>query len=159
MRNGLLDATFNITGVRVIDLGPADGLAIQPSGQIVISGTGAEGYLIRLNASDGSTDTSFGTGGTGVVTLPGTVFKISTISPSDGRLIVMGQSSGNQTVSRFSVDGVLDTTFATAGVFSANLGYLGGEASVSVQPDGNIIIARTVYSSYPTAANVSAWPA
>ncbi len=88
------------------------------------------------------------------MTLAGTVFKISTISPSDGRLIVMGQSSGNQTVSRFSVDGVLDTTFATSGVFSANLGYLGGEASVSVQPDGKIIIARTVYSSYPTVANV-----
>ncbi len=66
----------------------------------------------------------------------------------------MGQSSGNQTVSRFSVDGVLDTTFAASGVFSANLGYLGGEASVSVQPDGQIIIARTVYSSYPTVANV-----
>ncbi len=104
--DGSLDTSFNATGVRVIDLGPADGLAIQPSGQIVISGTGADGYLIRLNASDGSTDTSFGTDG--VVTLAGTVFKITTISPTNGRLIVMGQSSGNQTVSRFSVDGVLD---------------------------------------------------
>ncbi len=113
---------------------------------------GSTHAYIRLNASDGRTDTSFGTDG--VVTLAGTVFKISTISPSDGRLIVMGQSSGNQTVSRFSVDGVLDTTFATSGVFSANLGYLGGEASVSVQPDGKIIIARTVYGSYPTVANV-----
>src|SRR5207247_583309 len=69
--NGLLDSDFGAGGKVVTDLGGNDAiysLALQPDGKIIAGGaTNASGpyifALVRYDAEDGSTDTSFGSGG------------------------------------------------------------------------------------------------
>ncbi len=147
--DGSLDSGFGASGIDAIDLGPADGVTIQSGGSIVISGSGADGYLTRLNASDGSTDTSFGTDG--VVTIPGTVFKLTMQSTSDDRLVVMSQYQSAITISRYNADGSADTSFTT---YAVELGWLGGNGGLAMQADGKIVFARSVYGSYPTQAAI-----
>ncbi len=147
--DGSLDSGFGASGIDPIDLGPADGVTIQSGGAIIISGSGADGYLTRLNASDGSTDTSFGTDG--VVTIPGTVFKLTMQSTSDDRLVVMSQYQSAITISRFNADGSADTSFTT---YAVELGWLGGNGGLAMQADGKIVFARSVYGSYPTQAAI-----
>ncbi len=153
--DGSLDTSFgeasgtSHTGVRLLNYGPADGVTVQSSGNLVICGSADNGYLIRLNASDGSTDTSFGTDG--VVTIPGTVFKLTVQSTSDDRLVVMSQYQSAITISRYNADGSADTSFTT---YAVELGWLGGNGGLAMQADGKIVFARSVYGSYPTQAAI-----
>ncbi len=153
--DGSLDTTFghvvgsSHTGIRLIDLGPASGMTVQSDGDLVICGSGDNGYLIRLNASDGSTDTSFGT--SGVVTIPGTVFKLTMQSTSDDRLVVMSQYQSAITISRYNADGSADTSFST---YAVELGWLAGNGGLAMQADGKVIFARSVYATHPTDAGI-----
>ncbi len=153
--DGSLDTSFghvvgsSHTGIRLIDLGPASGMTVQSDGDLVICGSGDNGYLIRLNASDGSTDTSFGT--SGVVTIPGTVFKLTMQSTSDDRLVVMSQYQSAITISRYNADGSADTSFST---YAVELGWLAGNGGLAMQADGKVIFARSVYATHPTDAGI-----
>ena len=85
LTNGALDATFDADGYRSIQVGPgvttdeAWGVAVQQNGRIVLTGTTSptvnnyDFAAVRLNA-DGSTDTTFGSGGWGRYDLSGTAY-------------------------------------------------------------------------------------
>ncbi|MGC9948783.1 MAG: hypothetical protein ABSF64_20640, partial [Bryobacteraceae bacterium] len=77
-----------------------EGLVLQPDGKILLS----YGALTRLNV--GSLDTTFGSGGTAAI-----VGGQSVALQSDGKILV----GGGSTMSRYSSDGTLDTSFGIAG--------------------------------------------
>jgi uncharacterized delta-60 repeat protein len=103
--NGTLDTTFAAAGLAIFENPNAfpripEGLVLQPDGKILLS----YGALTRLNV--GSLDTTFGSGGTAAI-----VGGQSVALQSDGKILV----GGGSTMSRYSSDGTLDTSFGIAG--------------------------------------------
>jgi uncharacterized delta-60 repeat protein len=140
--DGSLDGTFNIgTGANL----PIQTITIQPDGKIIIGGdfTSYNGTLInriaRLNA-DGSLDGTFNIG-------TGANQSIRTVTiQSDGQLIIGGSfTSYNGTpinrIARLNTDGSLDTSFVVGTGVNA-----GGVYTVTIQPDGKIVICGFFFS-------------
>ncbi|HXY50951.1 MAG TPA: delta-60 repeat domain-containing protein [Terriglobales bacterium] len=143
--NGTLDPSFGDNGeVANSFLGASDvgaGLAIQSNGQIVVVGNdggGGHSVLARYN-SNGSLDTSFGTGGYVSVSNPALADALALqadgkiVVASVGLLIQPGVSYGS--VGRFNPDGSVDTTFGTSGVTA----FPGAATAVALLPSGNIL--------------------
>jgi uncharacterized delta-60 repeat protein len=147
--DGTLDTTFGSGGKVLPDYNSSGGsfhaVAIQGDGKIVIAGvafpSGAgEWALIRYN-SDGSLDTTFGSGGEVL-----TSFEIqnsddapnSVAIQADGKIVAAGGSASSFALARYNSDGSLDTSFGTAGkVTTAFAGSIYENAfSLGIQSDG-----------------------
>lgn len=120
-------------------------MVVQPDGKIVLGG-GAyvpEGFgiwhlaLARFN-SDGSVDTSFGSGGK-TIGPPGHLYGLA--EESGGKLLAAGRAGSSEfAVVRFNADGGVDAGFAGDGISTLNLSSAGSQADdVVVQPDGKIV--------------------
>ncbi len=142
--NGTLDPSFGDNGkVANSFLGASDvgaGLAIQSNGQIVVVGNDGGGghcVLARYN-SNGSLDTSFGTGG--YVSVSNPALAVALALQADGKIVVAGGGLGPDandpyigSVGRFNPDGSVDTTFGTSGVTA----FPGAATAVALLPSGN----------------------
>jgi uncharacterized delta-60 repeat protein len=165
--DGSLDPSFDLDGRRQIAFQGQDGiqdLDVYPDGRILISGFTAPsgsvdacGLMFRLN-SDGSDDTSFGTGGS-VCFQPATgtpplTFVTGPLILDDGRIIATGivnSGSGDPfaNVDMFAAgrlaDGSPDLSFGSSGVriFAFDQGGSNFDASLAsaLQPDGRIVMA------------------
>jgi uncharacterized delta-60 repeat protein len=127
-------------------------VVIQPDGKIVAAGWAwmfgyGQWVVSRLN-SDGSLDTTFGSGGT-VATLIGNIGPWAGPSVSlqtDGKIVVAGtshpaQDTYNFAVARYNTDGSLDTTFNGTGTFSTLIGSSSNAYAMVIQPaDGKIVV-------------------
>lgn len=153
-----LDATWGFRGNAGIGR-QTTGIAISgdkvlavENGEIRFGGSGPSGqyvdtYVSRYTLS-GEPDATFGYGGR---TLPFPAggndfsqrFGAISIAPN-GKIIAVGEASGAAFVVRYSVDGLLDTTFGANGWtrVTPGIGILNA-GSVAVQPDGKIVIAGT----------------
>jgi uncharacterized delta-60 repeat protein len=156
-RDGSLDTTFGRAGIVRTDLGGSDGvvdLVVQPDGAVVAVGNsgGAAGndFAVARYHSDGSLDTSFGTGGT-VRTDIGTdtddIARAVALQP-DGRIVVVGGSNARRrayhdfVLVRYTDDGRLDSGFGAAGRVLTSFGGSNDDAlAVMLQPDGRIVAA------------------
>ncbi|NJL21410.1 MAG: hypothetical protein HC895_12220 [Leptolyngbyaceae cyanobacterium SM1_3_5] len=137
---------------------------MQSDGKLVVAGiarTRAEldgdFALVRYN-SDGSLDTTFGTGGKVATDFDrlgdsGT----SVVLQSDGKLVIAGLArSGDQTrpaLVRYNSDGAIDTTFGTNGkvlmnvASGAEIGPFNLRYSVALQPNGKLVVAGTALTA------------
>ena len=157
--DGSLDTSFASGGTLILPVGSqnsyAYGVAIQPDGKILVSGTadttssGSSWALVRLNPT-GTLDTTFG-GGTGEVftsfmanSSAGPGYADSITLQADGRIVVAGDAEVSVTttkshgvvtttytygaaVARYNTNGSLDTTFGNGGrVTNTNLTIPGG---------------------------------
>jgi uncharacterized delta-60 repeat protein len=140
--DGSLDASFGVNGRVVTDFfADNDGIAaiaMQPDGKIVASGSASRGgasnlALARYN-TDGSLDTTFGSGGKVTSTL-GRALAVAL--QADGKIAV--GTFGPVALARFNADGSLDTTFGSGGTtataFTIN--------DVTVDAIGRIVAAGT----------------
>src|SRR5947199_1845 len=152
---GSLDATFGAGGkVTTSFSGSADmnALVVQPDGKLVAAGVVFNGVrwdfaLARYN-TDGSLDTTFGTGGKVVTAIgtDGTGASALVLQP-DGKLVAAGTtttdgSTYDFTVVRYNTNGSLDTTFGTGGEVTTPIGI--GDNGVSAlvrQSDGKLVAA------------------
>jgi uncharacterized delta-60 repeat protein len=155
--NGSLDTGFGSGGVaRVLNGQFGDGyaVAIQRNGQIVAVGTanaatgGTFVAVVRLN-SNGSLDTSFGSGGTDVINLGYDSLALAVALQSDGKIVIAGsQAPGlqvpNALIARLTPTGGLDPSFNGTGAYAHQ--YAQGAANsafnaLAVQSDGKIVAA------------------
>jgi uncharacterized delta-60 repeat protein len=149
--NGAVDGTFGVGG-QATPLFSVAGVIVQADGKIVTVGTptiqgGSQFAVARYNA-DGSSDTTFGTGGE-VTTDFGSRGAASGVAlQSDGKIVAVGTGSVSSSITGFAVarynpDGSLDAGFATAGKALTTLsGNLFAPANtVAVQLDGKIVVA------------------
>src|SRR5262249_40283533 len=104
--DGTLDTTFG-TGGEVLTTFPASNnqryandVTVQADGQIVVGGYytaplpgGIQPVIVRYN-SDGTLDSTFGTGGVATAALYNVVLGVA-IQPTTGRIIVAGRNNGN----------------------------------------------------------------
>ena len=103
----------------------------------------------------GELDTTFGTGGkvTDELGLADNVPTDAVVQP-DGKIVVVGNGTGNFEVTRLNGDGSVDTAFGDGGTSSHTFDSVGaltaggdsGARAVALQPDGKIVVAGTVES-------------
>jgi uncharacterized delta-60 repeat protein len=156
--NGGIDATFGGDGLVTTDFvataGKADearAVLVQPDGKIVAAGIADLGTLstvgdfavARYNV-DGTLDNTFSDDGM-VTTNIGHDNIWGAALQDDGKIVVVGNSSGDFGIVRFNTNGTLDTTFSGDGKLAAVVGAgISDEAhAVTVQPDDKILVAGT----------------
>src|SRR5437867_955577 len=165
--DGTLDTTFGRGGkVRTDFPGLAavpSAVVIQPDGKIVVAGgafplfTFAGNFEVVRYNSNGSLDTSFGSGGIVTTTFPQGSYAFAVALQSDGKIIAAGtvfvdfnpgdMSNTDFALARYNPDGSLDTTFGNGGTVTTD--FLGNEDdvfSVLIQPDGKIIAVGSANS-------------
>ena len=156
---GGLDITFGTGGVFTDSAGEfnnsgtsGDVVAVQSDGKIIAAGTiGFAAGTVRLN-TNGTLDSSFGTGGTVTINFPGSnegpAQVIGVAIQADGKIVV-GISNLNADanplfiLARLNPDGSLDTSFGSGGVVETQIGPFGSAAAsvFALQSDGKILLA------------------
>ena len=155
LNDGDLDTTFGLNGkvttafggITPVDLGAAVGL--QKNGKIVVAGTASSVFfgVARYN-TDGSLDTSFGTGGLVTTLIGNTALGFATVLQENGKIVVAGSSlmgGFNFAVARYNTDGSLDISFnptgGLPGTRTTNFGGTDQGFAVALQKDGKIVVA------------------
>jgi len=130
-------------------------IAIQPDGGVLVAGSlnHQQSVLIRYK-SDGSRDTSFGTGGVVVTAIGIANWTTSIVVQPDGKIVAAGASVDLENVQRFALvrynrDGSLDGTFGSNGIVRTNFESSGPNRAVvanslSLQRDGRIVAAGRI---------------
>lgn len=151
---GTLDPNFGTNGVARYDGGGEDrgwSVALQDDGKAIVTGlsfSGAYRDLILLRYdTDGTLDTSFGTGGVARYDGGDDDVGRSVAFQSDGKSLVTGWSDkmtpgtdDDLLLLRYNIDGTLDTTFGVGGVVRYDNGNQDWGHDVVTQPDNKIIV-------------------
>lgn len=140
--NLTFDATFNVSGPTPSNQAPQS-MAIQSDDKIIVVGSftgfsgGSNGFgVARLNAN-GSIDTSFNVGGSGISLVNYVAYTCAI--QQDGKILVGGQFGSYNGVScgsliRLNSNGSVDTTFTFPNYSSSWV------SRVLIQPDGKILV-------------------
>ena len=156
---GDIDPTFGSDGLittTISDTSTDFGLdvVIQPDGKIVVAGmsTGL-GFLILRYQSDGTLDTSFGSGGKVIPSVGERAFAVA-LQP-DGKIVATGHGPGvdgmynDITVARFTADGTLDSSFGNGGKVTTDyFGYHDYGYDLVVLDDGKILVSGAAQSRF-----------
>ena len=135
----------NLDGVLPFNAFAIYRLAVQNDGKIIVAGWNRF-ILARLN-SDGSVDTSFGTNGVVTTEFPDPTSYLSNIAiQGDGKIVAAGRTEPSSStykiaLSRYNVDGSLDTSFGTSGrVITPGRGS-SLVTDLTLQADNKIVVA------------------
>ncbi|GBE00189.1 calx-beta domain protein [bacterium BMS3Abin07] len=157
--DGSLDTSFGSGGIATTAIGTGDSkanaVAIQSDGKIVVAGDSAVsgttfGFTLVRYKTDGSLDTSFGSGGIATTAIGTGALASDVAIQSDGKIVAAGASalSGTTfgfTLVRYKTDGSLDTTFnsaeTTPGIVITPIGLTAFVFNDAIQPDGKIVAA------------------
>ena len=148
---GSLDPTFGTGGiVTTPNTGAPVAIAIQSDGRILVAGESTSGEfptlgLARYN-TDGSLDSTFGTGG--IVTDNSVSPAFAMTLQSDGKILAGAIKGASLAVLRFNTNGSLDSTFGSGGI--ASFGQFGVFFSpitggIAVETNATIVVAATTH--------------
>ncbi|HYV92928.1 MAG TPA: T9SS type A sorting domain-containing protein [Chitinophagales bacterium] len=159
-QDGTLDSTFSGDGKVSTAIGQSNDLAysvaVQADGKIVATGyssggTTIEFALVRYN-EDGSFDSTFNTDGKVTTAVGGTNDQAyaAAIQP-DGKIVAAGFSTNGPedyfALVRYNTDGSLDSSFSTDGKVTTAIGLHDDKVySITIQPDGKIVVAGYSYN-------------
>jgi uncharacterized delta-60 repeat protein len=140
--DGSLDSTFNGTGVVVGSNGYCYAAAIQSDGKIVAAGWDNGSFAVGRYNTDGSEDTTFGSGG--YVVTSNTGYGGAMGIQASGKIVVAGfnslSSSSEFVIARYTTAGALDTSFGTSGITTTSITGYDHAQSMAIQPDGRIVV-------------------
>ncbi|HWR88775.1 MAG TPA: hypothetical protein VN260_00820, partial [Dissulfurispiraceae bacterium] len=161
--SGVLDPSFGSKGAVTYGLPARDesatAVAVQHDGRIVVAGAEHNGsnndvLVLRYN-SDGTPDTTFGTGGVFTYNAPANsddFAKAVALQPESGKIVVAGGTYNGKNTDvltlTLNTNGTLDTAFGAGGVVVYNGAADGddvGEA-LAVQRDGKIVVAGGTFN-------------
>jgi uncharacterized delta-60 repeat protein len=138
LADGPLDQSFGIDGIVDSPLGLLAGIALQSDGKMVAGGytapSSGDFQIVRF-MSDGTLDTTFGTGG--VTTGPDGIVHSMIMQPDEKSILVGKNSSDVCQLVRYTTTGVLDTTFNNTGIITGSFDSATGG---SLQFDGKIFV-------------------
>ncbi|HET6248728.1 MAG TPA: discoidin domain-containing protein [Tepidisphaeraceae bacterium] len=151
---GVLDTTFGSGGAVQTDFaGNTDmgqAIAVQSDGKIVVVGTTVfidsggvqvQGVgVVRYN-TDGSLDTTFGTGGKAMFDMNGggCTFAREVLIQSDGKILISGQCNNEAMIMRLTSAGALDTSFGSGGIVLSTLSASSQANAMAIMSNGDII--------------------
>ncbi len=174
LETGALDTSFSGDGKVVTDVAPGEnsltsGLAVDPSGRIVLGGTvlagspaGSDDVVLLRYLTGGALDPSFGLGDGIVATATGSEGRGNSLAiDASGRIVVAGSQAeqvyADVTLRRYLADGSLDSTFGAGSLVEADLGTASSDyaSGVALTSEGRIVIAG---ATGPLAQATSPWP-
>lgn len=143
--NGSEDLAIE-TEFRDVSRDEARGVAVQSDGKVLVVGfagdtAGSDDFALARYNTDGSLDTTFGTGGK--VTLhidSGSEHGYDVLVQSDGKIVIVG-GDRHFYAARFNSDGSLDTSFDGDGKVTIDFGSTSGARRAVLQADGKIVMA------------------
>ena len=160
---GNLDPSFGNGGIVAATAEGMGGIAVQPDGKIVVAGTSnSEEFRLARYLPDGSSDPSFGDGGSVETQVGEWAFATAIALQPDGKIVVAGSSyQGGDgpplireefTLARYNPDGSLDTSFGNDGITntvipeqqSPNACFPASQAAAHalvILPGGDIVVA------------------
>ena len=156
--DGTLDTNFDTDGIKEINLGTdfsiASSVAVDANDNIIVA-TNFYGKLIKLNALDGTFDTSFGSNG--IVTYQSDYDKYVKVAVDYNNKIVVcsykfsSNSGYYNKIQRLNENGTFDTTFNSGTEVQFNYGasepsYVNG---LQIQNDNKIIVSITENGNVP----------
>ncbi|WP_239290760.1 hypothetical protein, partial [Candidatus Nitrotoga sp. 1052] len=139
-----LDSSFGSSGI--VRIGVPSGAedtpsasALQRDGKLLLAGRTAgqqsHAFVVRL-LPNGTPDATFGQNGIALFDLPN-VDRVQQIEQgADGSILINGSNASGLVLTRLTATGVLDTSFGTQGLFSADV----TPARFVQQPDGGLLI-------------------
>jgi uncharacterized delta-60 repeat protein len=148
--DGTLDTSFGSGGRVSTDFTPGtdagSAVAAGSDGKIVVAGLSGGHFALALYRSDGSLDTSFGSGGLvttdfGGATDGGADQANAVAVQRDGRIVAAGGGAVGFALARYNGDATLDTTFGSGGKVNTDVGAGGFAYELAVQGDGKIVAA------------------
>lgn len=163
---GDLDPTFGTAGMVTTDINRstdiAQAVAVQADGKLVVVGQtykhndfSGEDFVVTRYNTDGTLDSSFGSGGRVRTDFPGlAAVPSSVVIQPNGKIVVAGGAFplftflGNFEVVRYNPNGSLDTSFGNGGIVTTNFPEGSYASSVALQADGKIIAAGTVFVDF-----------
>jgi uncharacterized delta-60 repeat protein len=150
--SGLLDTNFGQGGKVVLnDFAHSQVVRVITSsdGKIFIgadtnSGSSRDFSIIKLNAN-GTIDTNFATQGRASFDFDGRNDYLSDLLiASDGKILLIGTSSGDFSALRLNTNGSLDTSYGSNGKVITDIGGINDTAnSAALQNDGKLVVAGT----------------
>ncbi len=150
---GVVDTTFGTSGSVVTQIpsennNSVQSIMIDSSNRIIAAGYGSVPgtnavFALARYSNAGVIDTTFGTGGTGIVTTSiGVVAQIfgATLDQS-GNIFTAGLSDNQVAAARYTPNGSLDTTFGISGIITTTVNSNGSQMNaVTVQAsDGRVV--------------------
>ena len=150
--SGALDKTFGTNGLSLTTFGnytaqPA-GIALQSNGQIVVAASGADGFAVERLNTNGSLDTTFGTGGQVTTSFSGSEpTATAVLIQPNGKIVVAGYGETVTyhsevmfpVLARYNTNGTLDTTFGSGGTVVAT-GSDVATAVIGLDANGDIFV-------------------
>jgi uncharacterized delta-60 repeat protein len=148
---GSLDTGFGTGGLLNTTFGSLESwinaMALQADGKIICAGAVSAGSnwgiaLARYH-SDGTLDTTFGTGGLVTTAIGGSSAANAVAVRPDGKILVAGWGyggAGQFVLLRYNQDGSLDTSFGSGGIVLTAVGSAASASSMVIQPDGKIVL-------------------
>ncbi|MBH8576028.1 DUF4347 domain-containing protein, partial [Nostocaceae cyanobacterium CENA369] len=153
--DGTLDNSFGSGGKVTTDIGNATSdtaysITLQTDGKILLAGSSANNFAVVRYNSDGTLDNSFGSSGKVTTNLGGTDVAYSMVMQADGKFILAGKRTSDFALVRYNSDGSLDTSFGSSGQVITDIGSGTSDTaySVSVQPDGKILLAGSSANNF-----------
>ncbi len=161
------DLTFG-GGLAVVTAGAGTdtlkAVALQGDGKVVVVGSASNGTnldfaIARVNA-DGTSDTSFGTGGSQLTSFGGYDDQANALAiQGDGDIVVAGAAGGaggtTFALARYAPDGSLDASFGTSGKATTTIGTSSAAVGVAIQGDGRLVVAGTATISGNSQVSVA----
>jgi uncharacterized delta-60 repeat protein len=123
-----------------------------PGDKLVVAGTSSQGgkrfFVARLDKS-GLPDTTFGNGGFAQIPFAADATAQSVHVLPDGRVLVVGDSSGNIVVARLDAAGAIDTAFGGTGKAMLDVGtpIVGTTARSVLDGAGRVVVMASVGNS------------
>lgn len=156
--DGALDGSFSVDGkvadlVDSLDFLEITGVALQPNGNIIVSGSWDRQFMIRQYKNNGSVNQNFGEGGNVVTTfVPGIGGASDVLIQPDGKILAAGYSGTESSRVKFSLarydeNGVPDYyDFGGLGEVTTTFYEFSQINAITVQPDGKILAGGKVES-------------
>jgi uncharacterized delta-60 repeat protein len=146
--NGILDTTFcNGNGIATNFFGYS--FAIQSDEKILLLGSLFANdtfisVLVRYT-SNGSLDSTFGSGGTLIMPIRTYHFDYSIAIQSNGKIVVAynikNDTSNVFALTRYTINGILDSTFGNGGTGTTPIGFSFSSRSIAIQSNDKIVVA------------------
>jgi len=122
---------------------PATDVAVQPDGKVVVVGASYGNFAVTRYTPSGAPDPTFSGDGRLTTDFGGADDTAhAVVVQPDGKVVVVGASSGNFAVTRYTPGGALDPAFSGDGKHTTTFGSLDDKALAALrQPDGKIVVA------------------
>lgn len=144
LSTGALDATFGAAGKVRFNIAGTDrafAMLLQLDGKIVVAGDSSGDFAVARLNTNGSLDSTFGVGGKVRFNISGTDIGAAIVRRSDGKLLVVGESSGDFAAAQLNTNGSLDSTYGFGGAVRFNISGTDRAFATLLQPDGKLVLA------------------